>query len=777
MPDKWAQYAQPTTAVQPSDVQKQPGDKWAQYAQPAEAAADPPAVASKPAAAKPKQGLTDENGPIAGPLRSIGRSALSMIGMKPGPNGDYGFNDVPTDGSQTYGSKLGAQLHNLGNHAVRTLAAPILHPVDTLQSFQPQSTAESVLGPGAVALRQIGQAGKGMYEDYKQHGIGAAGGDALGMYLSGKAADAVAGVPGGLKRIVTGDVNAPIAGADFSPAERYEAAKRVGVQLPPAQAVNSPILRGLDKFNREGLLSAPMHEELAAKNAGALSDATDATLQRLSPHDPETGGRIVQDKLKQPFVDLQNRANDTMTQLSPLGKEQGGSRLQSLLKNDQKSLQDSSSALQQDTRDEYGNLPIQSYHPMRSTARTILEQNAPVEALTPNLAPKQVRSIIRDISKMGVPGEDGQVPAHPTIGNLMDIRSRLLDVNANNPELVRGAAEADIDRQVGATHQTIEDSLPPEGLGNWLKGNEIWKDMKGTYDNPSSPFYHAVRTPTPSTLTEGIGSPTPEGVRGLRKRVGDEGVGIVGRGVGEKLLGRTGTGEYDLKNFGARLERTPEEYRNELFGNGPHEQLQKIGGDYRELQPFEKGAYTSNPEELTHGIGPETAAGVRQLREIPVKPQGAVGPNAPRIGEEGMGAVRRGVATDLLGKTATSGYNFPTFAGKLARMNEGYRNELFGPEHQTLKDIGMTSNALDTDYNRSGSGKLTQKILEGTALASGLVHPLAAIEPLAQFPLGKIMTSPRVSDFLMKPSSRPSPAVGVAAGAAVAPKRKLKKEN
>lgn len=659
-----------------------------------------------------------------------------------------------------------------------SLPQAIMHPVDTAKAIYHQ-TADNLKqgvedygksGLSQTTRRDFGRAvpvvGPVLAKAQAQHDAGNDAGMAGtltgfvgGMVAPEAVAEGVGMLPGSVKNVVRGPVDEPMAGTSVTPRQRYESAKNVGVKLPPAQATNSPILKPLDWINQEGLLSGGMHENLRGANTNALTSATDEMLNRMSPLDPETGGKVVQQRLKSPFVDLQNEAHETLEGMSPLGREQGGTRLQSLLKNNQEKLQTTGGEQEQAIRDEYGDLPIASYDPMRSQARTILQQNEPVDSLVPGLAQNHTRKILQSIGRFGEePAEGATAPVRPRVGDAMNLRTRLLDLKGNNPELVRGAADADLDRMITATHQNIADTLPPEGAANWLKANEIWKDMKDTYDNPSSPFYHAVRTPTPSTLVEGIGGTSPEAVRSLRARSGPEGVGIVGRGVGENLLGKNAEGEYDLKNFGNRLERMPEDSRNELFGANRHEQLQRIGARYREMEPFEDAAYTSNPESLVKGIGPKTAAGVRQLRDIPVRPAGAAGPPAPRIGKEGMGAVQRGVAEDLLGTTNTGAYNFPTFPGRMERMNPGYREELFGPHQSELEDIGRTSHALDVNYNRSGSGKQAQKFIEAGSMMSGL--------PLLQYPLGKIMTSPRLSDWLMR-DSRPNPLFGPRVGAGI----------
>jgi hypothetical protein len=658
---------------------------------------------------------------------------------------------------------------NIGRRAVRDVAGQVAefgHKITTPSEWGFRLSPDDARPQNPDLIDQIKDYG----HTAKSQGIMQAGsdlaGDALAAYAGYKGGEAVAGVPSAAKRFLRGPVDEPMAGTDVTPRQRYDSAKRVGVNLPPAQATNSPILKPLDWINQEGLLSGGLHEKLRGQNTNALTGATDELLGRMSPFDPETGGTVVRDRLKSPFVDLQNEAHETLEGMSPLGREQGGTRLQSLLKDNQEKLHSEGTAEQTAVRDMEGDNLLQSLDPMRSTAKTIKDSNADFDEISPSTVPKHLRGMVNDVARLGEEIPEGRTAPLPvTIGKAMKFRTEHLNALDKNPELVSPNSLRDIENLVKAEHESILNSLSPEAQQRWLKGNEIWKDMKDTYDNPSSPFYNAVRTPNPSTLVEGIGGTSPEAVRALRTRSGPEGVGIVGRGVGEKLLGKNERGEYDLKNFGSRLERMPEDSRNELFGADHHEQLRGIGSRYRELQPFEDAAYTSDPESLVKGIGPKTAAGVRQLRDIPVKPEGAEGPPAPRIGPSGMGAVQRGVAEDLLGTTNTGGYNFPTFPGRMERMNPGYRAELFGPHQAELEDIGRTAHALDVNYNRSGSGKQAQKFIEAGTLMSGV--------PLLQYPLGKVMTSPAVSDWLMR-DGRPNPVFARAAGVATAtaPKRR-----
>ncbi|MGP8176109.1 MAG: hypothetical protein ACLP7O_16400 [Terracidiphilus sp.] len=180
----------------------------------------------------------------------------------------------------------------------------------------------------------------------------------------------------------------------------------------------------------------------------------------------------------------------------------------------------------------------------------------------------------------------------PTFHDLMTLRKdshemhvRLVGRNENSPEVLRDIAE--IDRLAYLLDGLLKTAFSPEQWECWLEVTTTWKELEDTYENPASIFYHAVRTNDPSTLPNEfadwlIASPTPERVRELRARLGDEGMGVIQRAVAEKLLGRTPTGEYDFREFADRLENLNEDFRNELFGQG-YQKLRDIATTARVL--------------------------------------------------------------------------------------------------------------------------------------------------------------------------------------------------
>lgn len=184
--------------------------------------------------------------------------------------------------------------------------------------------------------------------------------------------------------------------------------------------------------------------------------------------------------------------------------------------------------------------------------------------------------------------------------------------------------------------------------------------------------------------------------------------------------------------------------------------------------PLYQAVRTQNPSTLYGGIGSKTAENAQNLvRRL-----------AP--GEEpspALGALRRGTVEGALKTTNDGSPNFKTFGTQLNRVPADYRASLFSPDQNvTLKDLTNTSNVLARDFNPSGSAKMGQKVLEGSALAAAPLHPLSAVAPLAQYPIAKFMTNPKAVDWLMSPAAKPNPffapTVGVAAAEAASSKKK-----
>jgi hypothetical protein len=544
MPSKWDQYAvDPATAgqqtaVQPTAVQKTPDSKWEQYAVPAADASS----------AEP-QGLQQQ--------------------------ADQWINDTFTD-------IPGRELHNMGSHAAKAILTPFVHPVQAAQSFEPKSAGEALLGPGATFGRQIYDMGKSAYQDYKQHGVGAALGDIAGPTVLGDAFDGIMRAPEAVRSAIAGPVDRPSAGSTLSPRQRFQAAQRVGVDLDAADATGSPVLGMLKRFNENSLAGGHLYDDLRARNTGALSSSTDSFLNSLYDGDRESGGRTILDALRTDQQGLKSGAETGFDQLTEQTKGK----------------------------------PVKGAPAVGDSAKQLLKTIAPLADKYPSLAPGKTMGVLNDLARVGgkeapaapsgfldAPGSEFAAPrtfAPPqpdTWSDLQRLRSATHDLTTTNPDLVKSQAIAPLQQMTAALDDAMtngQSGLTPEQAEIFRDANSKWKDMKATYDDPSSPFYHAVRTDNPSTLFGGVGPKTPENAINLRRRlspfedqmigVGPNGpimktsqaLGALRRGTVESALRPTNEGTPNFETFGSNFHRIPADYRAELFSPDQNATLQDL---------------------------------------------------------------------------------------------------------------------------------------------------------------------------------------------------------
>jgi len=435
-----------------------------------------------------------------------------------------------------------------------------------------------------------------------------------------------------LKRMISGDITAPSSGG-ISPLDRYNSAKNLGVSLDAADATGSPVLKGVKQFNQNSLLGGGTYDKARVSNANALNQFTNQFLTDLYDGDRESGGAQIQQALKSNQQGLRSNAEDGFQQLT----------------------------------DQTKGKPMVGSPAVGAKAQSLLDSITPLAQKYPSLAPSKTMSVLSDLSGVGstpapkpmsfldAPGSEFAVPRSvsspklDTFADLQRLRSATHDLTTANPDLVKSQAIAPLQQMTGSIDDAMTNAangLTPEQTQTFRDANAHWADMKGTYDDPSSSLYHAVRTDTPSTL---------------------------------------------------------------------------YGGN---------------------GLGPKTPEAVRDL--------------LPRLNPQATGALRRGVVEGALKTTNDGSPNFKTFGSQLNRIPADYRSELFTtPQNESLRDLNHVTNLLGEDANPSGSAKLGQKILEGSALAASPFHPVGAIAPLAQYPIAKLMNSPGFVDWLMRGKASP----------------------
>jgi hypothetical protein len=543
----------------------------------------------------------------------------------------------------------------VGGQAIKAMAQPVLHPIKTAAGMAKVAGDVATQGPQAIGQDVVEPLVQQYVQDKEQGGNALAlenlGGQVLGTVEGGRVMGAaasgvkpsaalgaageapVAGAEGPVntvsganrlipeavrngalpsawdfaknqwnpKGLLAGDVNAPIVGTEppLTPAARYASMQNMGLQPNAAEATNSTPLNMAEKVNQNSLTAAPTYAAARAANLAALKRFTDRTLDAMSPYGPEEGGAAVQQGLLQGHADLKTAATEAFKNLDA----------------------------------QVGDQPMPGAAGLRQQAQAILDENAPYYKLHPELEPTKAMAIVRDLAEAKAPARPAPVvipgftgspavsevvePRVPTYSELHRVRSDLLDFNNTNPDLVKNQANGWISQLAGAADQAItsgEGALTPAQLDNFRDANGAWKFMKDTYDNPSHPFYQAVRNPSPSTLVNGGSgiSRTPEMVRTLEGILGPEGMGPIQRGVAEQMLRTTKEGGYNFKTFQGQWNKLKPAYRDALFTPEQRQQLADIGNAgtvlHEDLNPSGTAKLGQGQAEMLEGSGAIGAA-------------------------------------------------------------------------------------------------------------------------------------------------------------------------
>jgi hypothetical protein len=535
----------------------------------------------------------------------------------------------------------------VGGQAIKTMVQPFAHPIDTAKGIAKVASDAAIYGPGAAGADVVAPVVQQYAQDQQQGGNALAlenlagqvlgnveGGRVMGAAVSGVKPSAALGAAGeapvagaegpvntmspvnrmipeavrngvlpsawdwvnnkpldAARRFVAGDVNAPMPGTDMTPAARYQSMKDMGLQPNASEATNSTPLNIAEKVNQNSLTAAPIYAKARSANLAALTEYTKDLLDSMGP-EAEEGGAAVQQGLRAAQKGLQEQA---ASGFKDLDEAMGSRKLSGMT--------------------------------VQQTAKNIYDSYKDYASQHPALVPKEAWKIVRDLA-----GEDNNFQSRPmSFPEVHQIRSDLLEMVRTNPDIVKNQAGGWLQQLADAADRTMTSGatgLNPEGTRIFRDANQAWADMKGTYDNPSHPFYQAVRTTSPSTLVNGI-SRTPEMAKTLQEALGPEGIGPIQRGVAEKALGTTKEGGYNFKTFQGQWNKLPQAYRDALFTPEQAQHLEDIGNAGTVLH---EDANPSGSARLGQGI----AEGAAALRSV-TSPHELVGNAAYHAAQYGVG--------------------------------------------------------------------------------------------------------------------------------------------
>jgi hypothetical protein len=354
----------------------------------------------------------------------------------------------------------------------------------------------------------------------------------------------------------------PIPGDTVTPRQRWEAARKQGVNLDTAQATNAKVPAAVKKVTEHSLFGGSKFEENNGANVDALHSHAAQVLD--DAHPKALSREEFGETAKQRLLDHQRMMNEEAGDLyRDLDKRVGGK------KPDTQMIRDTARQIVKENAEYYDKHPDMLNGPEGRAWRIVrnLAETGEVPAATSKTSP------IVDASGRPITTEVQKPAVEDTWSDLHKLRSDLLDMT-RGPELVGERPTGWIKMLTGAVDDVMTD---PAGMNRvdsqkFRDANDLYQRMKSTYDNPQSKLYHIVRAPDGLTAANGLANITPKVAR-LFGEAAPELVPQLQRQTMERMFNPAGNDVFDLKNLPTRFNRTMKE---NLSGVLSPEQIQKI---------------------------------------------------------------------------------------------------------------------------------------------------------------------------------------------------------
>lgn len=404
-----------------------------------------------------------------------------------------------------------------------------------------------------------------------------------------------------------------------------QTAREHGVNLDLADATGSKVAKVAKAVTQHGLGGSGTFEAANEGNVGALNGWGNKYLDDLSTHSGEAAGSRIQKALQ---TDLDAKKSAATSEFQDLDKRVGPNS-------------------------------IDGTKSVEAEAQKIISENKDYYDKHPELVPKQAWSIIKNLAERPKVPVQQQVPgagfaASPSNvtkmvpgpnhafswSELHQLRSDLMDVYRNNPDITKSKADAWLQQMVKTVDDTMTNAssgLSPADKAQFRQANDLWQnDIKGTYDNPQHPFYHALRTPFSSSSTQMMAAKAPELARQINEVLGPN-AGDFQRAVVEKIMGRDQNGAINFQGMPNRLKQYSPEYLRSLLGSESTSELYKMS---RIGQTVTKDINPSGSGKLIQKAGEAGAIGSGVVAA-------AMGHALPLVGAVAVPAAEKGIASGM----------------------------------------------------------------------------------------------------------------------------------
>ena len=441
-------------------------------------------------------------------------------------------------------------------------AGDVVRSVANLATPPTPRTADQIADQGGQQVHAFVQDPVGAYA--RTAGQAATG--ALAGEIGSKAVQGVSGLPDTAARAVVGpDVDRVIPGDTVTPRQQYVAAKNQGVQLDLAQAGGGTVAKAAKRVTENSLLGKGLFEKLQAQNIGAVNGAAQQLMDSATnvPMSREDFGNLAKTRLADSQQAMNGQAGELFDQLT---KEAGSSQP------DLADVRAQAQKIISDNQGYYANHP-ELLKGGSGQAWSIVNSLAKDKAPAPSTT--TVSPILDSSGKSITTTMPGAAPTPDTWTDLHRLRTDLMD-QYRSPDIVGSRAEGWLKQLTGAVDTSMtgaSSGLSPAQTATFRTANDIYGQMKDTFDNTQSKLYHVVRAPDGLTAANQLADVKPEVARFIMAQA-PELLPQMQRQVISRLLNPAGNEVMDLRNLPSRFGRAQKE---SLEGVLSPQQIQNMG--------------------------------------------------------------------------------------------------------------------------------------------------------------------------------------------------------
>ncbi len=314
---------------------------------------------------------------------------------------------------------------------------------------------------------------------------------------------------------------------------------------------------------------------------------------------------------------------------------------------------------------------------------------------------------------------------HDTPRNVATLRSDLWNLY-QSPEIVKTRPQGWLKQLVGVLDNSLTDpenerGMTPADIQKFRAGTSLWKRMKSMYDDPQSPFFSILRSAEPKTVAGTLEKLGPTAAKQFREAMHDVGrddlVRQQQRQIVRHILDPNEDGVPDFGGLAARYERIPKENLGELLQPEHLTALGDLAKRTKAKTPYDTFPHLKQVVEAPDGLTASRAmfADNGALRLTPAEVR-----EIERARPDLIPLLRRQTIDRLVQPVENGEPDLKNFPTRWGRKVDPAAAVLTPEQMEHLDKLAEVSRVVHGDVNPSGSGKVAQRVLEGSALGSGI---------------------------------------------------------